>query len=83
MLGILEYTSGLNSASAVILNQNPFFEMACNKRWRKAANAIGVYAVGFPADSAIGSRMLNRAPSATLVAVRSPPMSFSMMFLDM
>jgi hypothetical protein len=30
ILGILEYTSGLNFASAVTLNQNPFFEMACN-----------------------------------------------------
>jgi hypothetical protein len=30
ILGILEYTFGLNFASAAILNQNPFFEMACS-----------------------------------------------------
>jgi hypothetical protein len=31
ILGILEYASGLNFASAAIWSQNPFFEMACNK----------------------------------------------------
>ena len=29
ILGIFEYASGLNFASASIQNQNPFFEMAC------------------------------------------------------
>jgi hypothetical protein len=37
ILNIREYASGLKPVSALILNQNPFFEMACTESG-KAAN---------------------------------------------